>query len=99
MIMSNAVDTTLQRLESGQMLRISDGAGTLVTAVAGTVWITQDGDAEDIILESGVKAGLESGLESGSDFVVDRDGLVLVSALGGDAEVSIAAPAGLPLAA
>jgi len=41
------------RLERGQMLKVRDGAGNTVCALEGAVWITEDHQARDIVLEQG----------------------------------------------
>jgi hypothetical protein len=48
--------------------RIDNGRGLSVTALKGTVWITQDRDVRDIILSAG------------QSFVLDRNGVALVFA-------------------
>ena len=59
---------------------IEDGKGLEVTAVSGTVWITQAGDIRDVILARG------------QSFVLDRNGRTVLYALK-DAAV-VVAPAG-----
>lgn len=54
-------------LTRGTVLRIENARGTLVRVECGTVWITQDGDPEDIILYPG------------QCFRLDCEGLALVS--------------------
>ncbi|HEU4378097.1 MAG TPA: DUF2917 domain-containing protein [Hyphomicrobiaceae bacterium] len=48
--------------------RIENGQGLSVTALKGSVWITQDRDLRDIILSAG------------QSFVLDRNGVTLVFA-------------------
>lgn len=48
-------------LKKHQHLRMHDGCGWTVHAMAGTVWITQDGDIRDIVLETGESFVLDSG--------------------------------------
>ena len=55
-------------LKAREILPIEDGAGLEVKCLRGTLWITQSGDHEDRILDSG------------ESFVLDRPGLSLVSA-------------------
>lgn len=50
-------------------LHIRRGAGWTVRATQGTVWLTQDGDPRDIVLQPG------------DSFVLDRDGDALLTAL------------------
>lgn len=65
-------------LRKHQHLRLNDACGWAVHAMAGTVWLTQDGNARDIVLEAG------------ESFVLDRDRDVLLSSLNGDeAQVSL----------
>jgi hypothetical protein len=56
-------------LKAREILPIEDSAGLEVKCLRGTLWITQSGDPEDRILDSG------------ESFVFDRPGLSLVSAL------------------
>lgn len=56
-------------LHHGQAHRIESGKGLLVQCLAGTLWLTQDNDPRDIVLEPGEEATIE------------RDGLSLVTAL------------------
>jgi hypothetical protein len=57
-------------LKAGESLRIAEGAGYEVTCVRGHLWITQHGDPEDRVIDSG------------QSFVLNRPGLSLVTALG-----------------
>jgi hypothetical protein len=57
-------------LERSQILRIRGGKGASVRVVAGALWVTQDGDARDVVLEAG------------DDFVLDRPGLAVLVPLG-----------------
>lgn len=61
-------------LPHGRSHRIEAGKGQLVQCLAGTVWLTQDNDPRDIVLEPGEEA------------VIERHGLSLVTALGEDAQ-------------
>ena len=56
-------------LHHGQSHRIEAGKGLLVQCLAGTLWLTQDNDPRDIVLEPGQEATIE------------RSGLSIVSAL------------------
>ena len=56
-------------LKAREILPIEDGAGLEVKCLRGTLWITQSGDREDRILDSG------------ESFMLDRPGLSLVNAL------------------
>ena len=56
-------------LSRGQMLRIEDGQGSLVLCLNGTLWLTQQGDQRDIVLEAGEEA------------LIEHDGLSILNAL------------------
>lgn len=75
--MNIELDTGAVRLERGQTLRIHDGAGHVVCAREGIVWITEENSRQDVVLEKG------------ACFQLHADGLALVQAFG-DAAVSIA---------
>ncbi len=49
--------------------RVVDGKGTLVQCLGGTLWLTQEGDPRDIVLEAGQEA------------LIDRDGVSLLFAM------------------
>jgi len=66
------------RLQRGQILRVVDAAGASIEARAGTVWITEDGQRRDIILEPG------------GSYRLRRPGVAIVNAVGGEAEVTLA---------
>jgi hypothetical protein len=40
-------------LGQGNLLRIEDGGGLLVSVTQGQVWLTEEGDSRDVVLESG----------------------------------------------
>jgi hypothetical protein len=40
-------------LRSGQTLRVDDALGTEVVCIAGSLWVTHDGEPEDVIVEPG----------------------------------------------
>lgn len=40
-------------LPAGRLVRISNGAGVIVHATSGVLWITEEGSAEDIVLYAG----------------------------------------------
>jgi hypothetical protein len=65
-------------LGANQTLKLRDAAGSTVCAVEGSVWITEENDARDIVLERGACYRLRSA------------GLALVNSLGGHAAVSLA---------
>ena len=56
-------------LPRGVTARLSARRGDRVECLAGTLWVTQDGDPRDVVLGAG------------DGFTVDRDGRTLVSAL------------------
>jgi hypothetical protein len=56
-------------LKRGQMQRLQDARGSLVLCLSGTLWLTQEGDARDIVLEAGDEARIE------------RRGLTILSAM------------------
>src|SRR5580704_6765830 len=59
---------TPRHLRAREVLDIRDGQGLAVRCLSGALWITQDGDTDDIVLKAG------------QCFVLDRPGLALVSA-------------------
>ena len=67
--MDNELRHPLTELKAGSTLHLRDQQGYAVVVFEGQVWITQDGDARDIVL-----AGGES-------FRLDRPGLALVQAM------------------
>ena len=66
------------QLGPDQTLKLRDGAGATVCAVQGTVWITEENQARDIVLKPGTCYRLR------------ERGLALVNSLGGSAAVSFA---------
>ena len=69
----------LTSLEPGQVVRLEDARGAAVTALSGNIWITQPGDAADHVIAAG------------QTFTIDRDGLTLMTALGGAGIVRLSA--------
>jgi hypothetical protein len=57
-----------RHLRAREVLAIRDGRGLAMRCLAGALWITQDGDTDDVVLRAG------------ECFVLDRAGLALVSA-------------------
>jgi hypothetical protein len=78
----NLAATTLPR---HALHRLEGARGQLVSCLAGTLWITQQGDRRDLILEAG------------DDALIERDGLTLITALA-DARFVLTAPPQLPAA-
>jgi hypothetical protein len=66
------------RLGPNQTLRVVNGAGSTVCAVEGSVWITEENQPTDIVLEGGASYRLR------------EKGLALINALGGNAAVTFA---------
>jgi hypothetical protein len=66
------------RLAPNQTLRVIDGAGSTVCAVEGSVWITEENDPRDIVLEAG------------GCYRLKRAGVALLNSLTGEASVSFA---------
>lgn len=66
------------RLGPNQTLRLVDGEGTTVCAVEGSVWITEENQARDIVLQPG------------GCYRLRRRGVAVVNSLGGSAAVSLA---------
>ena len=66
--MSQALRHPLIDLPRNGVLRIADGQPHMIEVFEGEVWITQDGDPRDVILEAG------------ESFRFDSDGLTLVQA-------------------
>jgi len=66
------------RIPRGTVLRIHDGAGMVLETVAGSIWVTQEGDIRDFELNPGDSRRFE------------QDGLTLVHALR-DAQLRVAA--------
>jgi hypothetical protein len=64
------------RLRGDQHIHAHHGRGWVVRALAGTLWITQDGDLRDVVLEAG------------QSFALDRDGPALLAPIG-ETEISI----------
>jgi hypothetical protein len=64
-------------LQRGKLLRILGGAGSTVTAHAGSVWITEEASPRDVVLRPGQTLKLR------------RSGLALVEAIS-DAAISFA---------
>lgn len=66
--MNNELRHPLTDLPAGSTLRVCDGQGRAVVVFEGQVWITQDNDLRDIVLNGG------------ESFSLDHPGLTLVQA-------------------
>ena len=66
------------KLGPNQTLKVLDGAGSTVCAVEGSVWITEENQPRDIVLERGACYRLR------------ERGIAIVNSLGGEAAVSFA---------
>jgi hypothetical protein len=65
------------RLDADMVLRIRDGRGTRLRAAAGVIWVTQEGSANDTVLDAGSGMTVEfdgttlAGAHSGAPVVVE----------------------------
>jgi Protein of unknown function (DUF2917) len=66
-------------LEQEGLLRVQRGNGLHIFVRSGSVWITQEGDTRDVVLEAG------------ESFRLDRDGLALINAFS-PAHVTVSGP-------
>ena len=66
------------RLAQNQTLKLLDGAGSTVCAVEGSVWITEENQQRDIVLQPG------------HCYRLKHRGLAIINALGGNAAVALA---------
>ena len=66
------------KLGPNQTLKVLDGAGSTVCAVEGSVWITEENQPRDIVLERG------------GCYLLRERGIAIVNSLGGEAAVSFA---------
>jgi DUF2917 family protein len=66
------------KLGPNQTLRLRDSAGSTVCAVEGSVWITEENQPRDIVLDAGRCYRLRNA------------GLAIINSLGGEASVSFA---------
>ena len=69
-----------RQLRTREVFDIRNGQGLAVRCLAGALWITQDGDTDDVVLYAG------------QCFELDRSGLALVSAPVGPATVVVEKP-------
>ncbi len=63
------LDSPVLTLEAGQFLSLDDARGTRIQAREGSLWITEEGEAQDFIVQAG------------ESFVVRRAGRTLVQAM------------------
>jgi len=66
------------KLGPNQTLKVLDAAGSMVCAIEGALWITEEHAAKDIVLQPG------------GCYWLRHDGVAIVNSLGGAAAVSIA---------
>jgi hypothetical protein len=66
------------QLGPNQTLKVVDGAGSTVCAVEGSLWITEENQPRDIVLNAGACYRLR------------ERGVALVNSLGGNAAVALA---------
>ena len=66
------------KLGPNQTLKVVDAAGSTVCALQGAVWITEENDAKDIVLQPG------------GCYRLRHAGVAIVNSLGGEAAVSFA---------
>jgi len=67
--MDNELRYPLTELAAGSMLRLTNVRGRAIVVFEGRVWITQEGDLRDVVVNGG------------QSFSVDQPGLTLVQAL------------------
>ena len=65
------------RLGEGQVLRVLNGAGSTICSRAGSVWITEENQPRDIVLEPG------------GCYRLRHPGLAVVNALRGEASITL----------
>jgi hypothetical protein len=75
--MSNRFNAAPLHLRAREILDIRNGGGAVVSCLRGVLWITQSDDTDDIIVGPG------------ESFVLDRDGLAIVSAPVGPADLIV----------
>lgn len=71
------LDKGAVRLSPHQTLRLRDSAGSTVCALEGSVWITEENQARDIVLAQG------------NCYRLRNPGLALINPLGGTASVEL----------
>ena len=65
------------RLSPNQTLKVVDGAGSTVCALEGALWITEENQPQDIVLEAG------------HCYRLRHPGTALINSLGGEAAVML----------
>ncbi len=65
------------RLGANQTLKVLDGAGSTVCAVEGAIWITEENQPRDIVLEAG------------GCYRLQHSGVAIVNSLAGEAAVAL----------
>jgi hypothetical protein len=65
------------RLGPNQTLKVVDGAGSTLCAVEGSVWITEENQPRDIVLEAG------------GCYQLQHRGVAVVNSLAGEASVAL----------
>jgi len=78
-IMNISLSHTALRLAAHETFSVIDGRGARIACRQGRIWITQDQDTRDVLLEAG------------ENFILDRDGAAIVEALV-PADVAVDAP-------
>jgi hypothetical protein len=66
------------KLGPNQTLKVVDGAGSTVSAIEGSVWITEENQPNDIVLAPG------------ESYRLRKPGVALVNSLGGGAAIAFA---------
>ena len=67
--METSLNHSLIHLGAGELLSVESGRGRCLVVFAGKVWITQEGDIGDYIIDAG------------ESFTFDRHGMALIEAL------------------
>lgn len=67
--MDASLNPALSRLNKGEVRSLDGEPGLSVALFEGRVWITQDGDPRDVVIDAG------------ADFAFDRRGRVVIEAL------------------
>ena len=65
------------RLHEGTILRVLNGAGTEICARAGSVWISEENETDDVVLDTG------------GCYRLRHPGLAIVNAPLGDADITL----------